>query len=266
MGFGFKSSLFAKVFVIGGLAAGGTGLYVWAGAPGLEEAGIYMQDTAKKIEQYENGQTALEQIIANLKANSNTQIAKANGIISDKNGAIAGLEGDKTELAEQISTLNIENASLKEALETQKAELDKAVKDGELKAAEAEALKAELNGKIEELDTATAKVAELTSKNTELQAKVDSLTAQNAKLKETIAWGTEKVKEADKKVADLENELNKANADAAKLEATTNEAKTETQDKEPLTEEEINAIDTTLEEVTDGQSQPVEQPQEQPAQ
>ncbi|MGZ9868157.1 hypothetical protein ACU3L3_07020 [Priestia endophytica] len=261
MGFGFKSWTLSKVFGAGAaIAVAGGSLYVWAGAPGLEEAGVYMQDTAKKIEQYENGQTALEQIIANLKANSNVQIAKANGIIEGKNGTIAGLEGDKTELAEQISTLNLENESLKETLESTKTELDKAVKDGELKAGEAEALRVELDSKIKELETATAKVAELTNQNEELKAQVATLTEQNAKLKETIAWGTEKVKEADKKVADLENELNKANADAAKLEATTNEAKAETQDKEPLTEEEINAIDTTLEEVTDGQSQPTEQP------
>ncbi|WP_425203723.1 hypothetical protein [Priestia megaterium] len=173
--------------------------------------------------------------------------------LTGKNGELeASIVDLNSQLSEQIESLKNTQAELeanKDALTT---------KEGEYKA-----LQSELSVKIADLEkaqgniqTLSAQVAELTNQKDALAADKAKLQKENGELKETISWGTNKVKDIDKNVKGVEGEITKANKDAEGLQVKTDEFKSETNDTKPLTEEEINAVDTNVTEVQDNAAQP----------
>jgi chromosome segregation ATPase len=258
----FTSKIVAGV-VAGGFTLVGAGL-LWTGGDAIDSAKQTLGGLGEKITGYETSENALIGKINALKKAADEKIVAANGVISGKNGEIDKLGSDNTALKTTVD-------GLKKDIETNLAQLQEvrdqlSAKSGELEKSQGEsaALKAELDAKIQSLkvaqdsiNTLSAQVDQLskdktalTNQNQELNNAKEALAKENAKLKDDIAWGVNKAKEVDGHVKQVEGEITKANEQAADLDVKTSEVKAETDGAAPLTQEEVDAIDTTTAEVT----------------
>ncbi|WP_416045906.1 hypothetical protein [Priestia megaterium] len=255
----FTSKIFIGVMggaaVIGGLA--------WTGGDAINNATQTLGGLKDKVVGYESSENALIGKITSLKKAADEKIVAANGVISGKNGEITKLNGDNTALKSNVDQLQKDIATNLAQLEDVRNQLTS--KSGELEQSkgQAAALKAELDDKIKSLTVAQDSIktlqaqieqlsndkSALTNQNAELSAAKDALAKENAKLKDDISWGVNKAKEVDKQVKGLEGEITKANDQAADLDVKTNEVKSETEAAKPMTQAEVDAIDTNTTDV-----------------
>lgn len=218
--------LFTSKIAIGVLAGGftlaGAGL-LFTGSETLQNASSFVQQAGNKITQFEVNENSLLDKIATLKSDANSKIEVANAKIAEKKVKIGELEG-------QISSLTSE----KEAL-----------------MAEVASLESEITGLQAELNTANANLAStqaaLDEKTAQYDAKVAELNKANktiAELNNLLVWAKNKAVEADKHVTELEGELQQANTEVATHGEVVEQVKTETEGAEPLTQEEVDAVET----------------------
>lgn len=223
--------LFTSKIVVGVLAGGfslaGAGL-LFDGSATLENASNYVKDAGSRLTQYESNENSLLAKFNTLKTNANANIEAANTTISNKKAEITQLQGQlndisakKAELETQIETLNSQIASLQADLQKSNSDLD--------------ATKTALANKTAQYDQ---KVAELNKANKTI-----------VELTKVLAYVKEKAVEADKHVTQLEGELQKANTEVAAHGEVVEQVKTETESDQPLTSGEVDAIDTTVDEV-----------------
>jgi chromosome segregation ATPase len=220
--------LFTSKIAIGVLAGGftlaGAGL-LFNGSQTLQDATNWAKDAGNKITQYESNESTLLSKLTNLKADANSKIDAANASITEKKTEIASLQGqvnnlnsNKTELERQISTLNTQIAGLQNDLKTsQDNQADTQAK--------LDAKTTEYNNKVAELNKANKSIADLTK---------------------LLVLAKDKAVEADKYVAQLEGELKKANDEVAAMGEEVNKVKEATKDDQPMTGDEVNAVDTTV--------------------
>lgn len=258
------TALFTSKTFIGVMAGAGViGGLAWTGGDAINNAKQTLGGLGDKIVGYESSENALVSKINSLKKAADEKIVAANGVISGKNGEITKLSGDNTALKSNVDQLQKDIAANLAQLEDVKNQLN--AKNGELEASkgQAAALKAELDDKIASLKVAQESIATLsaqidqlskdksalTNQNAELSAAKDALAKENAKLKDDISWGVNKAKEVDKQVKGLEGEITKANDQAADLDVKTNEVKSNTEAAKPMTQAEVDAIDTNTTDV-----------------
>lgn len=213
----FSSKIGIAVLAGGTISLGALGL-LFNGSETLEEASSFVRDSANKIVQYEANENNLvgkiSTIKANAEANSQAQQARIAQLQSDKAGlqeTVRGLEGN-------VTTLTAEVERLTTTLNTEKGD-HQATKD-----------------------QLAIKTAELT------QAKTDLAKAQKQikDLNGTLNWAQQKAAQADKLVGELEVEVQKANAQVDAHGNVVDEKKEATKDAVPMTQEEIDAIETDV--------------------
>jgi chromosome segregation ATPase len=255
----FTSKIFIGVMggaaVIGGLA--------WTGGDAINNAMQTMGVLGDEHVSYEANENKLVGMITSVTKSANEKIKAANDIISGKNGEITKLNGDNTTLKSNVDQLQKDIAANLAQLEDVKGQLT--AKNGELEQSKGQsaALQAELDDKIKSLTVAQDSIktlsaqieqlsndkSALTNQNAELSAAKDALAKENAKLKDDISWGVNKAKEVDKQVKGLEGEITKANDQAEDLNVKTNEVKSSTEAAKPMTQAEVDAIDTNTTDV-----------------
>ena len=252
----FSSKIFAGVLV-GGFSLLGAGLY-FNGTDELNDAEKYVKDASSRLIQYESNENELLAKLSRLKGDANSRIEAANAIIESKDSSI------KEKLA-AIEVLNEEKATLQNnitALNQTVASLQTALKDAETalnsNTDQLKNLQAQYDAKVSELETLTVQLTK--SQNdykvlqTQYEAKTAELTAANSKINELnqfLQYAYDKAKEGDKHVKELEKELEKANKEVEKLAKVVSSERSKSQDAQPLTQAELNAIDTALKEVKD---------------
>jgi chromosome segregation ATPase len=224
---GLFTSKIAIGVLAGGFTLGGAGL-LFNGSETLQNASNFVKDAGAKITQYENNENSLLEKFNILKTNANSSIDTANETISGKKAEIASLQGQiddlsskKSELESQIESLNTQIASLQ-------ADLEKSNADLTTTKAALEEKTAQYNAKVAELDLANKTIADLTK---------------------LLAYAKDKAVEADKHVAQLEGELNKANTEVAAHGKVVDQVKTETESAQPLASGDVDDLDTDIADV-----------------
>lgn len=249
---GFFASKVGAGILAGTLTVGtmGTAGLLFTGSDTLDNATTFVQEAGAKITGYEASENSLIGKITNLRDDANNKISTANAEIDSLEVNVADLESQKTELEGTVETLQ----GTVSTLEAQIADLS----------AEVSGLQASLQAEQEahastqaSLDTKTAeyeaKVAELSAKQAELEGVQAQLTSANetiVKLNHSINWAINKSKEADAIVVELEAQLDQANSEVQAHGDVVDTVKAETDASQPMTAEEIEAIDTSLEEVS----------------
>lgn len=218
MGF-FTSKIFAGVLGTGFTLAG-AGL-VFTQTETLNHIKDFAHESSAKIVQYEANEQALLDKINVLKTNANSKIADANNTIDANKKEIAELEDKKAQLESQISSLQSDINSLQSQLDSTSGDL----------ASTKQALEDKTN-------QYNAKVAELNKANDTIK-----------KYKELANYAYNKAKEADKHVTQLEGEVQKANAEVADTGKVVDQAKDQTKDDQPLSQDEVDGINTNVDSV-----------------
>jgi chromosome segregation ATPase len=216
----FTSKIFAGVLA-GGFTLAGAGL-LFTGHNTLQDANAFVKDSSNKLVQFESNEGSLLSKLNLVKTDANSKIATANGVIADKKQELADLTAKKEALEGQITSLQSDITSLQGQLDSTKGDLD--------------STKKALSDKTAQYD---AKVAEL--------AKANATIKQGEQL---LQYAYQKAQEGDKLVSQLEGELKKANDDVAETGKVVDQAKQDTKDSQPLTSDEVNAVDTTTSDVT----------------
>lgn len=221
------SSVIFKGVVVGGFSLAAAGL-IFTGTQDLKDASEYVKKTTAKIVQYEISENSLLEKVGVVKAEADEKIGKANDVITSKNN----------EIEEQLAQINELNGK-KTQLETEIAGLQSDITN----------LNASLTQANTDLDaTRTA----LANKTAAYDAKVAELRRANDTIAEYVRLAQEayaKAQEADRHVKQLESEVQKANAEVAAHDAVVDQAKVDTAGKDAMTNEELDAVDTTTEEV-----------------
>jgi chromosome segregation ATPase len=238
-------------------------LSAWTGGDAINNAMQTMGVLGDDHKSYEDNENKLVGMVTSVTKAANEKIKAANDIISGKNGQIDKLNGDNTTLKSNVDQLQKDIASNIAQLEDVKSQLTSKTGELEKSQGQALALQAELDDKIKSLTVAQdsiktlqAQITQLSNdknalanQNAELESAKAALAKENAKLKDDIAWGVNKAKEVDKQVKGLEGEITKANDQATELDAKTNEVKSATSGDKPMTQAEVDALDTATEEV-----------------
>lgn len=226
---GLFTSKIAVGLMAGSVTLGGLGL-LFTGTDKLEQASQYVQETTAKITQYEANENSLLNKVTAVKSDADSKITNANAVIAGKKEVIAQKEEMIVTLESAKSTLENEVATLKSEIVALEADL------------------AQANGDLEATRTALAE------KTAQYDAKVVELNKANktiAELNNLLVWAKNKAVEADKHVAELEGELQKANQAVDAHDAVVKQAKTDTADKAPMTQEEVDSVDTSTEDVVE---------------
>lgn len=214
----FTSKIFAGVLA-GGFTLAGAGL-LFTGTDKLQDASDFVNDAKNRLVQFESNEGALLGKITSVQTDANAKIDSKNVTIADITGKKEALESQVAELNSTIEGLNSQITALQSDLAGEQAD-HQATQDA--------------------LDTKTAeynaKVAELT------KAKADI-----ANLNAVIKYAEQKAKEGDVLVKQLEGEITKANAEVDALDVVVNDAETQSADAQPLTQAEIDAVDTSINE------------------
>lgn len=220
----FTSKIFVGVMASSAVTLGGLGL-LFNGSETLQNASNDVKDFSKKLVQFEDNEKSLMDKIGAIKVNASEALSGKDAEIAKHEETIKTLTSDRDfwknnsgELELTVTKLNEDIATLQTQLKT---ETDKH-----------EETKAQLATKTEELKVAQADLA---------KAKKE-LANLNALLQEAL----KKAQQGDKLVQELEGEIKKANEEVAEHGKAVEEAKKQTESVEPLTEEEIDAIDTTV--------------------
>lgn len=223
----FTSKIAGAVILSGSVTLGGLGL-LYTGTDVLDGAKDSVKDFGNRLVQFEQNEGSLLEKIKNLKADANGKIGTANASIADLQSQKEVLLAQKGELTEtvkdlnaQIVTLDAEILDLKNKLATETAN-HQATKD------QLAIKTAEYNAKVKELATANNTIKNLNA---------------------TLKYAEEKAGQADKLVAELEGEIKKANEDVAEHGKDVEAVKVETENAQPLSNEEVDSVDTTIEEV-----------------
>jgi chromosome segregation ATPase len=211
----FTSKIFLGV-IAGGFTLAGAGL-VFTGHDTLQNANSYVQDASAKLVQFQSNQDSLVGKIGQLKTDSNTKITAANGTIAQDNQAISDLTAKKADLESQLAAIQTNITALQGQLASATGDLatTKKALDDET---------AKYNSTQDQLNKANATIQQ------------DEEAAQDALAKS---------KQADGLVAQLEGEIQKANADVAQTGQVVDKAKQDTQNVKPMTNDEVGAVDTT---------------------
>ncbi|MGN1401167.1 MAG: hypothetical protein ACI4XL_06680 [Bacillus sp. (in: firmicutes)] len=221
---GIISGKVASMVMAGTLVAGGAAGIVsmtYDGGNALKTVRLWMMDESSKVQDFDQAESKLLAKISALKdaasikiVEANELIAGKNTLIQDKDQIIANLEQEIEAYLQQITELNAEIENL---------------------TGENGRLQAELDSKIAELQETKEQLEQAYGQIVALQEEIGSLTAENERLNQ----------ELDK----ANGEISKANNDAEATKAFINQVKTENHN--PMSEEEIEAIDVTLPDVVD---------------
>lgn len=214
---GLFSSKIAIGVLAGGFTLAGAGL-LFNGTQTLQDASTYVQDAGNRLVQYEMNEGQLLEKIGLIKADGLNKLEDANSTIAD-------LEGKKEQLEVEIANLNNEVTELGHEVTNLQAELQSARIAHEDTKAQLQAKIEELNAKSKELSVAKKKINELEG---------------------LLVFAYNKAKEADGHIAQLEAEVLKANEEVEAHGEVVEEVKGQTEDAQPLTQEEIDAIDTEI--------------------
>lgn len=213
----FTSKIALSVIAGGGITLGALGL-TFGGTETLQKATSYVQDAGERLLQFKENEENLLNKFGALKADAGTKISNAKAEIKKLEGEKAALQTNVTSLQAEVDSLKIEISELKVSLQTEK----------DNHAATQAALDTktnEYNTKVSELETANKKIADLNT---------------------AIKVAEEKMGEADVLVKQLEDEIKKANEEVDAHGKVVEQEKAETEDAEPITQEEIDALDTTV--------------------
>lgn len=221
------SSVVFKGVIAGGFSLAAAGL-IFTGAQDLQQASEYVKQTTAKITQYEVSENSLLEKIGVVKNDANEKITQANGVITSKKAQIEEQLAQINDLSGQKAQLESEIAGLRTDIDNLNASLTQANTD---------------------LDATRSALAEKTAA---YDAKVEELRVANDRIAEYVRLAQiayEKAQEADAHVTQLETEVQEANAEVAAHDAVVDQAKVDTADKDAMTNEELDAVDTTTEEV-----------------
>jgi chromosome segregation ATPase len=224
----FSSKIIVGV-IAGGFSLGGAGL-LFTGGQQLEDASNFVNEAKGKIVQYEVSENSLLSKLGLVQTEANGKIQDANNVITSKN----------TQLAEQLQEINrlTDHADM---LQGQVHELKGTIDD----------LRADLSTSNTNLE---ATRQQLTEKTAAYDAKVQELQRANDTINEYIRLAQiayAKAQEADSHIVELEAEVQEANAAVDAHDVVVDQAQAETQDKAPMTTDELNNVDTSTEEVVE---------------
>jgi chromosome segregation ATPase len=223
------SSVIFKGVIVGGFSLATAGL-LFTGTQQLEDASNYVRETTAKITQYEVSENSLLQKLGGVKNDANEKISQANGVITSKNG----------EIERQLAEIN--------ALSETKTQLESDIAGLQTDIANLNASLTEANTNLEATRSALAE------KTAAFDAKVAELRVANDKIAEYVRLAQiayDKAREADAHVTQLETEVQKANAEVAAHDAVVDQAKVDTDGLDAMTNEELDAVDTTTEDVVE---------------
>lgn len=219
---GFLSTKVVAGMLATTVVAGGV---MFTGGETVDNVKLQLEELKNKVVQYEAGENSLISKIGLIKADASEKLTNANGKIVDAKTKIKDLEAEKQYLIKQTDNLKTEIQQLESDNSELKEELDSANQTIEEKQAELDAKQAELDSVNSQLEATKSELAQL-------QVDYDNLVAENNSNKEEINR--------------LEAEVKDANDQVAKLGETSAEVEAATSDKEPMTEEELNAIGTDV--------------------
>lgn len=224
----FTSKIFAGVLA-GTIGAGGlVGLgLVFNGSDTLNQANSFVEDAKNRLVQFEQNENTLLGKIGSLKDNANTVIGGKNATIAELEGNVADLQGQVSDLEGVKAQLESDIADLNTQITALQASLDQETTDHNATKAQLAEKTAQYNAKVTELNKAKATITQLNS---------------------VIAFAEQKAKEGDKLVEQLEKEVQKANAEVQAHGEVVDTAKTASEGAQPLSQEEVDAVDTTVNE------------------
>jgi len=234
---GIFTSKIALGILAGGFTLAGAGL-LFNGTETLDRASAFVQNSGERLTQFEANENSLISKIGLIKDDANSKISTANT-------AISGLEADKVGLEVQVATLDAEIVKLNDDIVGLKGQIITLEADLLTEKGNHDKTKALLEAKTKEYNN---KVAELVLKN----AQVSALNTANQALVLALAKAGEEALKADKLVAELEKEIERANKEVEAHGAVVDAVKAETETAQPSTQDEIDAIDITLDEVVIG--------------
>ncbi|WP_340371502.1 hypothetical protein [Peribacillus sp. FSL E2-0218] len=227
---GLFTSKIAAGVVLGSFTLAGAGL-VFTGTGTLQQATDFVKEAGSKLTQFEGNEKILVSKINTLRDSANSKINEANSIITGKKAEINKLNENIKSMTSEKDNLTADIASLKQDITGLQANL----KDS--------------NTNLEATRTA------LNTKTNEYNSKVAELNATKEKIANyegLLKYAEQKAEEADKLVAQLEKEIQKANAEVKAHGEAVNSVKEQTKDDQPLSQKELDALDTTLKDVNSG--------------
>jgi chromosome segregation ATPase len=224
---GLFTSKIALGVLAGGFTLGGAGL-LFTGSDTLQNASNFVKDAGNKIVQYQSNQDALLGKINTLKSDATSKINTANATITVKQSKINDLQGQITQLQTD-----------KSALESQVSTLQGQIKD----------LQDQLTKANGDLDATKKSLADLTNQYNQKVAELNKANQTICNLQKELQDFKDKAVQADKFVAQLEGEVQKANTEVAAHGQVVDQVKEQTKDDKPMTSDQIDAIDTTTPDV-----------------
>lgn len=214
---GLISGKVAAVALTGTLALGTVG-FTFTGGETVDKVKAQLEELKNKVVQYEVVENSLLSKIGLIKSNAEASLTDANNKIVSAKTEINNLKASKSFLEKQIQKLNAEIIGLKADLATANETIAE---------------------KEEEIATLESELSRVSGELNELQAQYDSLLAEYEAL---VAENETNKSEAERANAEVE----KANAKVAELEGKFQTVKDATQDHKPLTNEELDAIETDV--------------------
>lgn len=202
----------------GTITLGGLGL-LFTGTDKLDDIKDFASDASSRLVQFEDNENSLLEKLGLIKEDAKSKLTASAAQIKELEKQKGELDGTVEGLNGQITDLNTQIAGLKESLTKEQGDHTKT--------------KVELAKKTEEYN---AKVTELeVAKKTQKE------------LEGMLKLAYEKSQEGDKLVKQLEGELEKANAEVDVANQAVEAEKAKATEANPLTQEEIDAISTTVE-------------------
>jgi peptidoglycan hydrolase CwlO-like protein len=236
----FTSKIITGVLA-GGFTLGGAGL-LFGGTQTLSDASQFVKDQGNKIVQYESNQNSLLNKIGTLKADASGKITTANNTIGDLHNQVATLNTQISTLTDQKAQLTTQVSDLQGQIQT----LQGQITDLQNQLATANKNNADLQKQLD------AKTADYNAKVAELQTANDNLAKANkqiSNMQAALDYAQQKASEADKQVTQLEGEMDKANAAVKAHGQVVDQVKADTKNDQPLTNDQVNAVDTTTPDV-----------------
>ena len=221
MAFGILSTKVVAGMVAGTVTVGAIGL-TFTGAGTVDNVKAQLESMKNKIVQYEASESSLFEKFGMLKEDAKDKLTFANGKIVEAKNKINDLEAEKSFLTTKLSKVTAE----RDALLQDKASLTEDLENAN--------------------QTIADKNAEITSLNEELTGVEERLTSLQADYDSLLADYNSLVAENDANKAEVERanaEVEKANNKVAELAQKSADVETATAGMEPMSDEELNAVD-----------------------
>lgn len=246
------------------LVVGAVG-FSFTGGETVDNVKVQLLELKDKVLQYEAAEGSLFDKIGFIKADATAKLTDANGKIVSTKAEINNLKANKSLLESQIKNLNNEVTGLKSDKETLTSDLAAAntkiadletsiaAKDGQIEelSNKVTSLKANIQTLTSDLATANSSITELNGiivvKNDEIEDLTSDIVVLQGEYDTLLSNYNALVSENEANESEAERanaEVEKANNKVAELEVTSTEVAAATEDAKPMTQAELDAIDT----------------------